>query len=352
MRVLITGSHGLIGSACVRFFIENGAEVWGMDSDERAKFFGPSASTASVGAYLKKKYPSYIHLDIDITYRVRVWEALHHIKPDAIIHCAAQPSHDWAATDVMRDFDINARGTLILLEGARLEVPECDFIHMSTNKVYGDYPNTLDYIEYPTRYELDHGYSWAGCGFSESVRIDYTMHSLFGSSKLTGDIYAQEYGKYYGMRTTILRGGCLTGPAHAGTELHGFLSYVFMAGMQDIEYTIYGYGGKQVRDNIHADDVASAIWEIVTGQDPIPGEVYNIGGEMVRACSVLEAIIAVEEHIGRKMRINPYGYPRKGDHIWYVTDMSKFRMKYPEWDHTYSLEGIYNELYQSYEGLL
>lgn len=324
--IIITGSGGLIGSSAVRAFAPD-CEVIGIDNDSRRSFFGNSASTATITATLADTFSNFRAEYEDIRNRCAI-EGIFAAYADeitAIIHCAAQPSHDWAACDPFTDFDINAVGTLNLLEATRRYCPKAAFVFMSTNKVYGDWPNWLN-----------------GDLADESIPIDQCTHSIFGASKVAADIMVQEYGRYFGMNTVCFRGGCLTGGAHAGAEQHGFLAYLVKCCKQGIPYTIYGYDGKQVRDNIHADDVVSAMREYI--DDPDPAAVYNIGGGPENAISVREAITKVEEMTGKKMDVRYVDEPRKGDHIWYVTDMTKFKTRYPKWQKKWSLDAIFDEL--------
>lgn len=343
--VIVTGSAGLIGSESVRFFADKGFTVVGIDNDMRAAFFGESASTQWNRDLLKEKYGDrYHHHDVDIRDRDRI-EALfreYSSDIDLIIHTAAQPSHDWAARDPHTDFTVNANGTLVLLEATRQICPEAVFIFTSTNKVYGDTPNYLPLQEQETRWEIEPTHQYY-VGIDESMSIDNSKHSLFGASKVAADILVQEYGKYFDMKTGSFRGGCLTGPMHSGAELHGFLAYLMQCAITTKEYTIFGYKGKQVRDNIHSYDLVNAFYHFY--QAPQCGEVYNMGGSRHSNCSMLEAIALCEELSGNKL---PYKYSdqnRAGDHIWYISDVQKFQAHYPEWQYKYDLRTIFEEIY-------
>jgi CDP-paratose 2-epimerase len=344
--VLITGSNGLIGSESVKFFIDKGFKVIGIDNDMRSYFFGEKSSTKPI---LKKLYElkNYEHYNIDIRNFIELENIFKIYKNDikCIIHTAAQPSHDWAAKEPLTDFTINANGTLNLLELTRLYTKEVPFIYTSTNKVYGDNPNKLPLDETKFRYEIDSNHPFFLKGIDESMSIDYTKHSLFGVSKLSGDILVQEYGKYFNMNTVCFRGGCLTGPQHKGAELHGFLSYIIKAAIDNIPYTIYGYKGKQVRDNIHSYDLVNAFWFYF--QNPKMGEVYNIGGSRKNSISILETIDYISEKFNLKLNYTLSEKNREGDHIWYISDVSKFKKDYPNWEYQYELEETINEIYYS-----
>lgn len=339
--VLITGSGGLIGSEAVRFFAKIGFEVIGIDNDSRKYFFGPKSSTAWNIKLLKKEIEDYIHFDVDIRNKEKIDEILKEHKPDLIIHTAAQPSHDWAAKEPLTDFTINALGTHILLEAYRRFCPEAVFIFTSTNKVYGDNPNKLPLKELEKRYELPSNHPLYR-GIDENMSIDNTVHSIFGVSKTAADLMVQEYGRYFGLKTGIFRGGCLTGPAHSSAQLHGFLAYLVNSIVNGKEYTIFGYKGKQVRDNIHAFDVANIFYHFY--QNPKVGEVYNLGGSRHSNISILEAIDKIEEITGKKGKIKYNSKNRIGDHIWYISDMSKFKKHYPKWRYTYTSDKILEEL--------
>jgi CDP-paratose 2-epimerase len=343
-RVLVTGSSGLIGSEAVAYFASQGCEVFGIDNNMRAEFFGPKGDTTWNLARLKEAFPTFKHLQRDIRDRAAVLQTIRDIAPDLLIHAAAQPSHDLAAKVPFDDFDVNAVGTFNLLEATRqvrdTALADPVFIFMSTNKVYGDAPNELPLEELPTRWDYARKDDYEGV--REDMRIDRCLHSLFGASKVAADIVTQEYGRYFGLKTGVFRGGCLTGPNHSGVELHGFLSYLFKCVKEGGKYTIFGYRGKQVRDNIHSLDVIRAFEAFA--REPRPGEVYNLGGCRQNSCSMMEAISAAESLVGRKLEITYADDNRKGDHICYISDMTKFRSHYPKWSITKSLEDIYGEL--------
>lgn len=347
--VLITGSCGLIGSEAVRFFANQGFSVLGIDNDARKYFFGPSASTVWNKKKLLGEIKNYVHFDVDIRNQKKIEEIFQKNlrfssnKVDLIIHTAAQPSHDWAAKEPLTDFTINALGTMILLEAYRKFCPEAVFIFTSTNKVYGDNPNKLPLVELKTRFELpaDHRYY---NGIDETMSLDDTTHSLFGVSKTAADLMVQEYGRYFGLRTGVFRGGCLTGPAHSPAQLHGFLAFLVSAIAKGMEYTIFGYKGKQVRDNIHSYDVVSAFYHFYL--KPKKGEVYNIGGSRYSNISVMEAIVKIEQILGKKAKVKYHPKERIGDHIWYISDISKFKRHYPKWAYTYTSDRILEELCQ------
>jgi CDP-paratose 2-epimerase len=339
-RFLITGSCGLIGSAVSAHFGRQGHEIVGIDSNHRAIFFGPEGDTAGSLRWLRGVVGHYRHEALDIRERDRVLELFKEVRPQAIIHTAAQPSHDKAASIPFLDFEVNALGTLNLLEAARRFCPDSPFIHLSTNKVYGDKPNTLPLRETPTRWEFSS--QEFSNGIPESLGIDQSKHSLFGASKLAGDVLVQEYGRYFGIPTCCLRGGCLTGPNHAGVELHGFLSYLVRCNLEGRLYRIFGYKGKQVRDNLHAEDVALFAEHFLAA--PRVAEVYNLGGGKQNSCSILEAIEMVERITGRKMLHEYVDENRIGDHICYYSDLSKLRSHYPGWSVTRSLPAILEEL--------
>ncbi len=334
-KVLITGSAGLVGSESVRFFCENDFDVFGIDNDMRKVFFGEDASTEWNKKLLLDKYKNYHHFGIDIRDSERIKDLFKANKFDLIIHSAAQPSHDWAAKDPLTDFTVNANGTLILLESFRNYCPEGVFIFTSTNKVYGDRPNYLPLIELKKRYELPEDHEFYK-GIDESMSIDLCKHSLFGASKVSADILVQEYGRYFGLKTVSFRGGCLTGPFHSGTRLHGFLSYLMKCCITGKTYVIYGYKGKQVRDNIHSYDLVNAFYHFYL--NPRRGEVYNIGGSRFANISILEAIELCERISGKKLRVQYEAENRIGDHIWWISDISKFRKDYPDWDFRYNVE--------------
>jgi len=342
---LITGSCGLIGSEVSIYFSQQGFRVAGIDNNQRAVFFGPAGDTRWVLARLKASIPNYEHHEVDIRNRDAILELVNSIRPAVVIHTAAQPSHDRAADIPFDDFEVNALGTLNLLEACRRHCPESPFIHMSTNKVYGDRPNTIRLRETATRYDYDDP-AFAD-GIPETFSIDQSKHSLFGASKVAGDVMVQEYGRYFGMPTCCLRGGCLTGPNHSGVELHGFLSYLVRCNLESIEYKIYGYKGKQVRDNIHSEDVASLMYEFY--RNPKTGEVYNLGGGKENSCSILEAFQMVEEITGRKQRYVYIDRPRIGDHICYYSDLTKTQSHFPSWTVTKPLSVILQEIARAWE---
>lgn len=351
-KVLITGSGGLIGSAAAMYFAKRGFHVVGIDNDMRAAFFGWDASVDASVINLKRELGGkYLHSSANIRYPEQYEQLFKDHKFNLIIHAAAQPSHDWAAKDVITDFDVNARATLLLLEMTRKYSPLAVFIHMSTNKVYGDRPNLdIELKEASKRFVVDvsnpYMGSYANYGIDEKMAIDHSTHSFFGCSKAAADIYVQEYGKYYGMKTTVFRGGCLTGENHKGAELHGFLSYLVKCAMTGKKYTIYGHKGKQVRDNIHAHDVCTAFHEVY--KNPMSGKVFNIGGGMHANCSILEAIDIIEKISGKKVQYDYVDTPRKGDHIWYVSNMNKFKSQYKDWRHTFNIEEIITQIIKAH----
>lgn len=344
MKILVTGSSGLIGSEVCVFFANKGWEVHGLDNNQRAVFFGPQGDTRWSQQRLQKLIPGFVHHEMDIRDRDGILRLMDELKPDAIVHSAAQPSHDRAAAIPFDDFDTNATGTLNLLEAARRSCPDSPFVHMSTNKVYGDRPNTLPLVELETRWDFaDPAYAE---GIAEDFSIDQSKHSLFGASKVAADIMVQEYGRYFCMPTCCLRGGCLTGPNHAGVELHGFLSYLVKCNVEGREYRIYGYKGKQVRDNIHSEDVSRFIWEFV--QSPRPGEVYNIGGGKANSCSILEAFEITRKFTGKDQIYTYISENRIGDHICYYSDLRKMRSHYPQWNITIPLEETIRQIAEAW----
>ncbi|MBN1654411.1 MAG: NAD-dependent epimerase/dehydratase family protein [Deltaproteobacteria bacterium] len=345
MKVLVTGSSGLIGSEAVEYYDAQGNEVTGIDNNLRRDFFGPKGDTSWNLERLKRATHRFQHVDLDIRDRDGVLALFKASRFDLIIHCAAQPSHDKACEIPFIDFDVNAVGTLNLLEATRQRCPDAVFIHMSTNKVYGDAPNELPMVETKTRY--DYSRPEDRDGIDETCRVDRCLHSLFGASKTAGDIVAQEYGRYFGMKIGIFRGGCLTGPAHSAVELHGFLSYLVHVAVAGEPYTIFGYKGKQVRDQIHSYDVIQAFEAFAS--DPRPGEVYNIGGGRENAASVLECIQLIEEIGGYKAKWSYQEQNRIGDHICYISNLSKLKSHYPEWDITRSLRDITAEMIHAEE---
>jgi CDP-paratose 2-epimerase len=348
MRVLVTGSSGLIGSEAVRHFDRGGARVYGIDNNMRAEFFGPLGDTTWNLRQLVSTCRRFEHRALDIRDRQVVLAVLQETQPDLIIHCAAQPSHDLASSRPFDDFDVNAVGTLNLLEATRRHAPEAVFILMSTNKVYGDVPNELPLVELPTRY--DYAESAHREGITETCRVDRCLHSLFGVSKLAGDVMAQEYGRYFGLKTGIFRGGCLTGPFHSAVQLHGFLAYLVRVAVEGEPYTIIGYKGKQVRDQIHSEDVIRAFEAFY--HDPRPGEVYNLGGGRANAASILELLDRLEQLTGRRIPQQYEERPRVGDHIVYISDLAKLRAHYPGWEVTRKLDAIVEEVLQAVRGLL
>lgn len=344
---VITGSAGLIGAESVRFFSNKGFTVVGIDNDMRKVFFGDEASTQWSRKKLESDINDYIHYDEDIRDRTAMEAIFKKYNKDIklIIHTAAQPSHDWAAKDPFTDFTVNANGTLTLLELTRQYCPDAIFIFTSTNKVYGDTPNDLPLVELETRWEIDKSHPYYKNGIDELMSVDKTKHSLFGASKLAADVLVQEYGRYFNMKTVCFRGGCLTGPGHSPTIMHGFLAYLMKCAVTGTHYAIFGYKGKQVRDNIHSYDLVNAFWHFY--QKPRMGEVYNIGGGRHSNCSILEAITICEEITGKKMDYSYTENNRIGDHIWWISDVNKFRSDYPQWDYKYDLKDILIEIYRN-----
>jgi CDP-paratose 2-epimerase len=346
---LITGSAGLIGSEAVEFFSEKFDVILGIDNDMRAYFFGKDASTEWNNNRLKAKIDKYKNYNIDIREFLQVEKIFKEYGNDIklVIHTAAQPSHDWAAKEPLTDFSVNANGTLNMLELTRLHCPKAVFIYTSTNKVYGDNPNFLPLVELEERWEIDEKHPYFKEGIDENMSIDQTKHSLFGASKAAADVLVQEYGRYFHMNTAVFRGGCLTGPQHSGTMLHGFLSYLMKCAITGDHYTILGYKGKQVRDNIHAWDMVNMFWNFY--QNPRPGEVYNAGGSRHSNCSMIEAIRICERMTGKKMNYSYTDENRIGDHIWYISDVNKFKKHYPDWSYKYNLEDILSQIYDSFK---
>jgi len=343
---IISGSAGLVGSEAVTYFASLGMDVAGIDNGMRAVFFGDDASTAWVKERLKRAVPSYTHYDVDIRNQAaisRIFE-IYEGSIKLVIHTAAQPSHDWAAGDPFTDFGVNAQGTLTLLEATRKYATDAPFIFTSTNKVYGDTPNTLPLVEKETRWEIDENHPYCQ-GIPETMSVDQTTHSLFGASKVAADVLTQEYGRYFGMRTAVFRGGCLTGPNHSGTQLHGFLAYLMKCAVTGNPYTIFGYKRKQVRDNIHSADLIRAFDEFF--KKPRAGEVYNIGGGRFSNCSMMEAIDLCEQITGRPVRWKYMEQNRRGDHIWWISDLSRFKSHYPGWQQRYDVPMILRELYEA-----
>lgn len=341
---IVTGSGGLIGSECVRHFVEAGFEVIGIDNDMRSHFFGASASTRGTSQRLADAYDEFRWLDLDIRDQQGIDRVFGRYGRtiELVVHTAAQPSHDWAARDPRADFSINATGTLNLLDSAKRHCPAATFIHCSTNKVYGDRPNNLPLVELETRVDLPKGHRYF-VGIDASMSIDLCLHSLFGASKVAADIVVQEYGRYFDMPTACFRGGCLTGPAHAGAQLHGFLSYLMRCAVTGGAYTVFGYHGKQVRDNIHAVDCVRAFSAFHAS--PRPGAVYNLGGGRRSNCSVVEAIALCREITGHEVKWSVSDKARIGDHRWWISDMSAFERDYPEWSLTYDVKAILQEIY-------
>jgi CDP-paratose 2-epimerase len=344
-RLLVTGSSGLIGSEVCIYFAERGWEIHGVDNNQRAVFFGPQGDTRwNQNRLAKALQKQFVHHEVDIRDRLEVLNLLEEVKPDALAHTAAQPSHDRAAAIPFADFDTNAVGTVNLLEAARRACPEAPFAHMSTNNVYGDRPNTIPLKELDTRWDYDD--PAFEHGIAEDFPIDQSKHSLFGASKVAADVMVQEYGRYFNMPTCALRGGCLTGPNHSGVELHGFLSFLAKCNLEEREFRIFGYKGKQVRDNIHSHDVARFIHAFI--EAPRCGEVYNIGGGQANTCSILEAFQLVEKYSGKKMQYRYLDDNRVGDHICYYSDLRKMRAHYPEWDISVSLEETIRQIVESW----
>ena len=345
--IIITGSAGLIGSESVKFFCKKGYNVIGIDNDMRRYFFGEEASTRWNVERLKDNYKNFTNYQTDIRDFAgikRIFD-LYQSDIDLIIHTAAQPSHDWAAREPFTDFNINANGTQNLLEATRLVSPNAVFIFTSTNKVYGDTPNRLPLVELDSRWEIQQSHPYYGRGIDETMSIDNSLHSIFGVSKLSADIMVQEYGKYFGMNTGVFRGGCLTGPAHSATELHGFLGYLMKCVVIGREYQIYGYKGKQVRDNIHSSDLVNAFWQFYNA--PRQGEVYNMGGSRYSNCSILEAIPICEEITNNHLSTRYIDKNRIGDHIWWISDVSKFKQHYPDWTLTKNIRNILLEIFEN-----
>lgn len=342
---IITGSAGLIGSESVRFFSNKGLSVVGIDNDMRKYFFGDEASTAWNAARLQKEIPSYRQYNADIRDKEEIDKIFDKYGSDIklVIHTAAQPSHDWAAREPFTDFTINANGTLTLLEMTRQYCPDAVFIFTSTNKVYGDAPNLLPLVENEKRWEIAEDHPYYEHGIDELMSIDQSKHSLFGASKVAADVLVQEYGRYFDMKTVCFRGGCLTGPDHSGTQLHGFLAYLMKCAITGEHYTVFGYKGKQVRDNIQSYDLVNMFWHFY--QHPRSGEVYNAGGSRHSNCSMLEAIAACEKIAGKKINWSYSETNRSGDHIWWISDVSKFKRDYPDWDYKYNIDDILQQIF-------
>ena len=343
---VVTGSGGLIGSESVRYFASQGFDVLGIENDMRAYFFGPEASTTHVTAALGEELDAFRSLDLDLRDAEGIEAAFagHAREIEVIVHAAAQPSHDWAASEPFTDFAINATGTLNLLEAARAHTPDASFIFCSTNKVYGDRPNVLPLVETPTRLELPPGHRWYD-GIDLEMPIDRSTHSLFGVSKAAADLLVQEYGRYFDMPTVCFRGGCLTGPRHAGAQLHGFLSYLMKCAVTGDHYTIFGYGGKQVRDNIHSHDVVAAFGAF--HREPKRAAVYNLGGGRESNVSMLEAIALCEQIAGRELNYTLSDQARVGDHMWWISSLADFKRDYPDWGLTYGIESTLKEIHEA-----
>jgi len=345
--IFVTGSAGLIGSEVVRYYAQQGNIIIGIDNDMRMHFFGKEASTEWNRKLLEEAFPdNYIHHSIDIRNFLEMEKLFQEYQNEIslVVHTAAQPSHDWAASNPFEDFSINANGTLILLELVRTYCPKAVFIFTSTNKVYGDNPNLLHLVEHDTRFEVTTDHRYYMYGIDETMSIDQTKHSLFGVSKCFADLLVQEYGRYFNMKTAVFRGGCLTGPMHSGTMLHGFLSYLMKCAIDKRSYTIFGYKGKQVRDNIHSYDLITAFDCFY--KNPRYGEVYNMGGSRFSNCSLLEAIKMCEKITGNKMLVSYSDKNRVGDHIWWISDIRKFQNHYPEWRYKYSLFDTLTQIYR------
>ncbi len=343
-KLLVTGSSGLIGSEVCMHFAQLGWEIHGVDNNQRAVFFGPNGDTRWNQNRLASVIENFVHHEVDIRDRQGVLDLIQKVQPDAIVHTAAQPSHDRAAAIPFEDFDTNAVGTFNMLEATRRYRTDIPFVHMSTNKVYGDAPNEIDMVELETRWDYaDDTYAH---GIPESFRIDQCKHSLFGASKVSADISVQEYGRYFNMPSCVLRGGCLTGPSHSGVELHGFLSYLVKCNLEEREYTVFGYKGKQVRDNIHSYDVARFIEEFIKA--PRVAEVYNLGGGKDNTCSIPEAFDIISKISGKPMKYKYDETNRIGDHICYYSDLRKMKEHYPNWDITKSLQTTFEEIYQAW----
>jgi CDP-paratose 2-epimerase len=344
--IIITGSSGLIGSEAVQFFSDKGMRVVGVDNDMRKEFFGDEASTEWNRKRLEEEFKNFHHYSMDIRSAEEMGRLFGEFGNDVslIIHTAAQPSHDWAAKDPIKDFSVNANGTLVLLEMTRKHCPKAVFIHLSTNKVYGDLASSLPLEELETRWELNPSHKYYEKGIDESMSIDNSNHSLFGVSKAAGDLLVQEYGRYFNLKTVCFRGGCLTGSTHSGTELHGFLSYLMICAMQKKPYTVFGHKGKQVRDNIHSYDLVNALYHFY--KNPGIAKVYNIGGSRHSNISMLEAIRMCETISGNNLSWIYQNENRFGDHIWWVSDVSRFKNDYPDWEYQFDIKKIMVEIYE------
>jgi len=342
---VVTGSCGLVGSETCKSLHADGYAVVGIDNDMRRYFFGQGASTSGTRARLESKLPRYTHEEVDI----RNWEAVeavfkkHGASIEVVVHAAAQPSHDWAAKEPLTDFGVNATGTLHLLEATRLHAPGAVFIFTSTNKVYGDTPNRLPLVELDTRWEIAAEHAFHDRGTDETMSLDTTQHSIFGAGKVAADVMVQEYGRYFGLKTGVFRCGCITGPAHAGAELHGFLSYLMKCTVTGKAYSVFGYQGKQVRDNIHSADLVHAFRQFIAA--PRTGEVYNMGGSRHSNCSMIEAIVMCEQISGKRLSWTYQEDNRIGDHIWWISDVTKFQAHYPQWQYRHDLRGILTEIH-------
>jgi CDP-paratose 2-epimerase len=341
--MLVTGSSGLIGSEVCAYFAARGWAIHGLDNNMRSQFFGPQGDTRWNQQRLERDLRGFVHHELDVRDRDGIDRLIAELKPQVVVHAASQPSHDLAAKIPFDDFDTNAVGTLNLLEAVRRHAPECVFVFMSTNKVYGDAPNEIPLVENETRWDYQRG---SADDIKESMRIDQSKHSLFGASKVAADVMVQEYGRYFGIRTCCLRGGCLTGPNHSGVELHGFLSYLVKCNLEGRKYSVFGYKGKQVRDNIHSLDVARFMEAFV--EAPRVAEVYNLGGGRANSCSILEAFAKAEAVSGKKMVWEYVDKNREGDHICYISDLSKMREHYPRWDLSKTLDDIFVEIHRAW----
>ena len=343
---LVTGAGGLVGSEAVSFLVSKGLDVIGVDNDMRSYFFGPDASTSWRIEEMKRLHHRFQHRNIDIRDFASVSKLVRDLADDLklVLHAAAQPSHDWAAREPFTDFAVNAQGTLNMLEAVRQYAPRATFIFMSTNKVYGDTPNRLPLVEHESRWEIAPDHPFFAQGIDETMSIDRSTHSLFGVSKLSADLLVQEYGRYFGINTACFRGGCLTGGGHSGTELHGFLAYLMKCTISGRPYTIFGYKGKQVRDNIHSYDLVRALWRFA--QDPKPARVYNIGGARFANCSIIEAIELCEDIARRKLDVTYSDQNRVGDHLWWISDISAFQADYPDYRLTYDLRTTMSEIHE------
>jgi CDP-paratose 2-epimerase len=346
---LITGSAGLVGSEASRYFAGRGMDIVGVDNDMRSVFFGREASTSWMARDLVRTLPNYVHSTVDIRDQREIFEVFRRYGSEIklVIHAASQPSHDWAAREPLTDFHINALGTLNMLEATRQYCPDAVFIFTSSNKVYGDSPNRLPLLELDTRWEIDPSHPYSA-GIDETMSLDHSMHSVFGASKAAADLMVQEYGRYFGMRTVCFRAGCITGPGHSGTQLHGFLAYLMKCCVTRAPYKVFGYKGKQVRDNIHSNDLIQAFDAFF--HDPRVGETYNIGGGRLSNCSVLEAIEMCERISAIKLALTYVDESRMGDHVWWIGDAGRFRSHYPAWKQSYTIQDILRESYEMNAG--